>query len=75
MVVARAIRAERARAGMTQAQLGEKLGWARSTVAVIEAGERPLQVHELPAVCRVLDVTFDELVRKADPADRAALGL
>jgi DNA-binding Xre family transcriptional regulator len=41
----------------------------------IENGDRVIGVHELPAICRALDVTFADLIRDADFGDRSALGL
>lgn len=75
LVLAKAVRAERARSNLTQAELGERLGWARSTISAIEAGDRDLLATELPAVCRALGVPLRELLRDADARDRDALGL
>lgn len=74
IVLQRAIRAERARVGMTQSELARRLGWSRQVITNIENGDRSISVHELPAICRALGVTLNELSRDADPEDRAALG-
>lgn len=71
--LARAIRAERNRVGMTQEELGERLGWSRQTVTKIELGERQVAAHELVELCTVLDVGLMDLLSRADPRDRAAL--
>jgi transcriptional regulator with XRE-family HTH domain len=71
----KAIRAERARVGLTQVELAERLGWSRQTVNKIEAGERMVLAHELVDICAALDVTFAELMVKADQRDRRILGL
>jgi transcriptional regulator with XRE-family HTH domain len=71
----KAIRAERARVGLTQVELADRLGWSRQTVNKIEAGERMVLAHELVDLCAALDVTFAELMVKADQRDRRILGL
>ncbi len=38
--------ARRKKAGLTQAALGERLGWTQSIIAKIESGERRLDVVE-----------------------------
>jgi transcriptional regulator with XRE-family HTH domain len=70
-----AIRAERTRLRLTQVELAERLGWSRQTVNKIEAGERMVLAHELVDICQALDVTFAELMLKADQRDRQILGL
>lgn len=76
VLIGRNIRAERVRSGMTQAQLGERLGqWGTSQISKIELGSRPIYAHELPMVCRALDCTLLELLRGADEADLRAIGL
>jgi transcriptional regulator with XRE-family HTH domain len=47
----KAIRAERARMGLTQVELADRLGWSRQTVNKIEAGERMVLAHELVDIC------------------------
>jgi len=74
-VLARAVRAERARAGLSQDVLAERLGWSRQVVTSVETGTRRLNADELPELCAALGVTLARLLTDADPADRAALGL
>ena len=71
----RAIRAERARAGLSQAQLAERLGWARTTMAAVESGERRVNADELPEICRALGVTLAVLVQMAPEDERRSLGV
>jgi transcriptional regulator with XRE-family HTH domain len=71
----KAIRAERARAGLTQSELAERLGWHRNTIAKIEAGDRQLAAHELVDLCQALAVPLTTLLVQADPRDRQILGL
>jgi|SRR5690242_8626774 len=73
--IANAVRAERARAQISQDQLAERLGWTRSMVTKTELGQRDIAAHELPGICRALGVTLDRLLVDADPADREALGI
>ena len=50
------IAATRREAGLTQEQLAERLGWHRSTLAKIEAGERRVDVPEFIAIAGALKV-------------------
>jgi transcriptional regulator with XRE-family HTH domain len=73
LVLARAIAAERVRAGLSQRQLAERLGMSRQTVTTIEAGQRGILVRDLVAICRALGVTLAELARDAEEEDRRSL--
>jgi transcriptional regulator with XRE-family HTH domain len=74
LAIARAIRAERSRVGLTQEQLGEHVGLHRATIGAIETMTRHVYAHELADICDALDVTLDELLAKAPKADRRKLG-
>jgi transcriptional regulator with XRE-family HTH domain len=74
LTLARAIRAERTRAGLTQAQLGERLGVHAVTVSQIENVTRRVYVDELPAICDALGVTLAQLLDRA-PDARRSLGV
>lgn len=74
-VVAANCRAERARRGWTQAQLGERLGWQRASVGHLEQNRRYVTVDDLVVLCRVFDVPVARLLTGADPPALAALGL
>lgn len=69
------IRAERSRLGLTQTQLGERLGWSTTKVATVERGERSLLAEDLADVCRSLGVPLALLLAAAHPDDRKALGI
>jgi transcriptional regulator with XRE-family HTH domain len=56
------IRVLRERAGISQAELGRRLGWARQTVSQVEAGERPLRWREMEVIARALETGVAELV-------------
>jgi transcriptional regulator with XRE-family HTH domain len=74
-VVARNVRAERARLRWTQDQLADHLDWTRATLAAVETGRRALLVSDLPDLCRALDVPVARLLIGADPGDVAVLRL
>lgn len=49
---------------MTQEQLADRLGVARSTVAMWEAGEAMPRTDKLPELAKILDCSIDELFEK-----------
>jgi DNA-binding XRE family transcriptional regulator len=71
----RGLRAERARANLSQEAFGARLGWSRATVVKIEAGDRQIAAHELSDICRGLGVGLRTLLVAADPSDLEALDL
>jgi transcriptional regulator with XRE-family HTH domain len=74
-VVAKSLRAERARRGLSQAELGARLGWQQSKVSAVELGARRLYVHELPEICTALEISMLRLLEGATREDLEALGL
>jgi transcriptional regulator with XRE-family HTH domain len=74
-VVAANVRAERARARLTQRQLAERLGWAVTTLADLEAGRRRPAVDDLPRLCEAFGVRLVDLLARADAEDLRRLGL
>ena len=74
-VLARNVRAERSRLRWRQADLADALGWSATTVADVEGGRRRLDIGQIAALCRALDVPLAQLLHGADPSDLAALGL
>jgi transcriptional regulator with XRE-family HTH domain len=74
-VVARSVRAERARRGLSQSELGTKLGWSQTKVSQVESGARRLYAHELPEICSALEISLMRLLAGASEADLEALGL
>lgn len=56
----------RNKAGLRQADVAERLGKAQSFVSKYESGERRLDVLELRAVCRVLDVSLTSFVQRLE---------
>jgi transcriptional regulator with XRE-family HTH domain len=74
-VIAANVRAERARLGITQVQLGERLTMSGATVSDIETGRRTITAADLPRLCEAFGIVLSELLRRADPHDLEALGL
>jgi transcriptional regulator with XRE-family HTH domain len=72
--IAAAIRAERARRRLTQAELAKQAGLSRTALADVEAGKRQVTANHLPAICRALGVPLSTLIREANPDDLRALG-
>lgn len=75
LVIARAIRAERARAGLSQAELGDLVGMHRATVGAIETTTRRVYADELADLCGALGVTFEMLMSRASAEDKRKLGI
>lgn len=74
-VIRAAIKAERSRAGLSQRELGERLGVTHTVISNMENGPRSVTLAETPAICRALNITLDRLLVDADPEDLEALGL
>lgn len=72
---ANAVRAERARRRITQAQLAASVGWAPSTLADLEGGRRQVRLDDVPLLCDALGVGMLRLLADADSADLAKLQL
>lgn len=74
-VIARNVRAERARKGWKQANLAEQLGWTAANVGHLESGRRSVKASDLPALCEALNIPFSQLIFGADAADIQRLRL
>jgi Zn-dependent peptidase ImmA (M78 family)/transcriptional regulator with XRE-family HTH domain len=59
------LRAARRARGLTQQEVAERLGMARTTVVAIEKGERPLRPQELAGLARLYERPVNELLRPA----------
>jgi len=55
-----------AQAGLSRAQLAERLGWSQDKVAQVLAGESPLTLETVFAVAQSLGYTFDVVLRKKE---------
>lgn len=51
--------------GLTQSELAEKMNVTQGAISMIETGERKPSFDVLCRMAEVLDVTIDELIRKA----------
>lgn len=58
----RHLRELRLRAGLRQSDVADALGRPQSYVSKYESGEKNLDVFELVAICRVLDVPVTEII-------------
>jgi transcriptional regulator with XRE-family HTH domain len=68
IVLGRALRDLRRRAGLTQEQMGERLAADATLVGRVERGKRGIRWHTLQRFLRVLDADLHQL---ADAIDRA----
>jgi transcriptional regulator with XRE-family HTH domain len=66
----RLLRVAREDAGMTQAELGKRLGQTQSFVSKCERGERRLDVIELRHFCKALGADFPKLIASIDSGKR-----
>jgi transcriptional regulator with XRE-family HTH domain len=62
------VRAEMARAGVTQVQLGAHLGMAQSAISKRLKGDTPWRVDELQRVAAYLDIPLSTLLPEREPA-------
>jgi len=53
---------ERTKAGMTQAQLGQKLTFGQPGISKIERAERRIDIVELQMICEQLGVKLEDFV-------------
>jgi transcriptional regulator with XRE-family HTH domain len=74
-IIRSAIRGERTRQGMTQQELGDRLGVSRQVIWTMENGPRAVTLAETPALCEALGITLDRLLIDAPAGARRALGL
>ena len=74
-VVAANLRALRAGRRLRQVDVAKLASMNRASLASIESERRRVSLDDAARLCAALEVTLDELLRGADPADLAALGL
>ncbi len=67
------IRAARREAGLTQAQLAERVGTTQSAIARWEAGGDTPRLDSLAAILRACGVECDLAFRRHDDVDRAQI--
>ena len=61
------IRLLRGNAGLTQQQLGDKIGMSQSIVGKLEMETRSMKIDVLEKIAEALDVSLSELIFKAHP--------
>lgn len=71
---AAALRAERQRAGLTQAQLAERAGVPVGTLAKAEQGERQVSVGLAASLAQALGLPLDQMVTHPEPVTKARPG-
>lgn len=67
------LRAERAAARMSQADLAKKSGVSPATIKRLELNDREMNTDQLDRLCRALGVTIVEFVTRASNRTRASL--
>ena len=60
------VRAARSAAGMTQEEVGQRIGLVRSSVANLEAGNQDMPISKLAALAAVLQLDLADLIREGD---------
>jgi len=73
--IARALRAERSRAGLSQDVVAARLGLSRVVVSNMERGVRRVSADELPEVCAALGITLNDLFAKIPAEEKRILGI
>lgn len=61
------LRAERARAGVRQADLAARIGMPRATLSDIEGGRRKVTLGEAVELCEALGIGLPQLLAGPDP--------
>jgi len=65
-VFLRELRKARKESGLTQEEIGKKLGQTQSFISKCERGERRLDVLEFRAFCKAIGVDFVQFVKSID---------
>lgn len=73
-LVGRRVRAERETRGLSQRELGERLGdygfpMIQATVAKLEGGSRPLRIDEADAIAQMFNLSLSELLNGGPTAE------
>lgn len=69
-----AIRGQRTRLGLKQADLAERIATSQATISAMELAQRPLLVDDVLAVCRALGITLRDLTQGLSDDDVRLLG-
>ena len=68
--IGRAIRVERVKRGLTQCELADLCNIGSSTISQAEHQKRMTKADTLLMICNGLDISIDELIRKAKELTR-----
>ncbi len=63
-VIGNEVRMARSKSGLSQTDLFKKTGIHRETISRIECGSQQLSVHQLILLCKALNQTPDNLLKK-----------
>ena len=63
-ILAALLRQVRLDAGLTQAEVAEKIGESQSYVSKYENGEQRLDLIELEAVCKAVEISLPHFVKR-----------
>jgi transcriptional regulator with XRE-family HTH domain len=69
VALGRALAALRHRAGLTQAEAGERAGIRNTHVSLVERGERGISYRTLMALLRAYGTTLGGLAAEIEPSD------
>jgi len=69
VMLGRALAALRHRAGLTQAEAGERAGIRNTHVSLVERGERGISYRTLMALLRAYGATLSEMVAEIERGD------
>ena len=64
MTIGERIRQYREQAGMTQADLAEKIGVTNSSISLIESDKRGITVDKLNKICDALNVKITQILEQ-----------
>lgn len=65
-ILARNIKAERYRKGVTQSELAEKIDVSESTISLIERGVQTLSIFLVYDISRFLEIDINDLLKNID---------
>ncbi len=66
LIFAQRLKELRKEKGMTQTELGEKLGYGYTAIANYESGRNEPSLSDLHFICRILDTSSDYLIGLSD---------
>lgn len=73
IILGRRLREARRERGLTQSEVADDLGIARTSLVAIEKGERPVRPDEFVKLARIYGRNLDDLLRRSPPLEEFAL--